>query len=503
MEKRFVSIWFRHLNTDWFSIHQPRLKDLPFVLRTSSHGRMIITASNAIAERKGITSGMVLADVRAIITDLEVQDDKPDLSTRLLKRLAEWCTRFSPFVAVDLPNGLILDVSGCSHLWGGDFPYISDIIKKLNTRGYHVRVGMADTVGAAWAVARFGKATNGPDLIVRKGLQLEALMPLPPESLRLEQGVIERLHKLGLHHIRQFINMPRTSLRRRFGQHMLDQLDKATGHAMELIEPVQPIEPYQERLPCMEPIVTAAGIEIALQQLLETLCLRLQQEQKGIRTAVFKGYRVDGKVEQIDIATNRPSIHAKHLLKLFEHKLPTIEPALGIELFVLEAPKVEDHLPQQEKMWDGSIGLEDERLSELVDRLASRIGMKNIHRYLPDEHHWPERSFRPALSLLEKLTTTWRTDKLRPLQILSAPDPIEVTAPIPDYPPMLFRYKGKIHKIIRADGPERIEQAWWFQQGQHRDYYRVEDEEGHRYWIFRLGHYDDKVHQWFIHGFFA
>ena len=191
-----------------------------------------------------------------------------------------------------------------------------------------------------------------------------------------------------------------------------------------------------------------------------------------------------------------------HLFKLFEIKLSTIEPALGIELFVLEAPKVEDHFPLQEKLWEGSGGLEDERLSELLDRLSSRTGVQAT-RYLPDEHYWPERSLKPASSLIEKLTTEWRKDKLRPLQLLAIPERIEVTAPIPDYPPMLFQHKGKLHRIIKADGPERIEQEWWLQQGQHRDYYRVEDESGNRYWLFRLGHYDDKTFQWFIHGFFA
>jgi protein ImuB len=256
-------------------------------------------------------------------------------------------------------------------------------------------------------------------------------------------------------------------------------------------------------LPCLEPIVTAIGIEIALQQLLTTLCFRLQQEQKGLRIAIFKGYRADGKVEHVDIGTNRPSHNVNHLFKLFEIKLPAIEPALGIELFTLEAQKVEDHLPQQEKMWQGSGGLEDIRLSELIDRLAVKIGSQSIHRYIPDEHYWPERSYKPALSLHENLTAAWRADKLRPLQLLLTPEPIEVTAPIPDYPPMLFRHKGKLHKITRADGPERIEPEWWIEQGQHRDYYRVEDEDGNRYWVFRLGHYHDKTYQWFIHGFFT
>jgi protein ImuB len=498
MEKRFVSIFFRHLTTDWFALRQPHLKKLPFVLRTSSHGRMVITAANAVANQKDIHKGMVLADARAIVPALEVQDDKPDLIIKLLTRLAEWCIRFTPVVGIDPPDGLLLDVSGCSHLWNGDLPYVAEIVKKLNSRGYDVRVAMADTVGVAWAVARFGK-----EQVVAGNMHIEALMSLPPEALRLEPEVIARLHKLGLHHIRQFIRMPRASLRRRFGQHFILQLDKAIGQAMEIIEPIQPIEPYQERLPCMEPIVTATGIEIALQQLLETLCLRLQQEQKGLRTSILKAYRVDGKIEQVDIVTSRPSHSVKHLFKLFELKISSIEPDMGIELFVLEAPKVEDHFPLQEKMWEGSVGLDDIRLSELVDRIASKVGMKAIHRYVPDEHYWPERSFKYASSLQEKLTTSWRTDKLRPLQLLRTPERIDVTAPIPDYPPLLFRYKGKIHRITTADGPERIEQEWWLQQGQHRDYYRVEDEEGNRYWLFRLGHYHDTIYQWFLHGFFA
>lgn len=499
MALRFVSIWFRHLTTDWFTLRQPRLKNVPFVLRALSHGRMVITAANASAEQKGINTGMVLADARAILPDLKVQDDKAGLPHQLLKRLAEWCIRFTPIVAVDPPDGLLLDASGCSHLWGGDESYVGEIVKKLNARGYDVRAAMADTIGVAWAVARFGKES----MVVAMGKHGEALLSLPPEALRLEAETVERLHKLGLHQIRQFITMPRTSLRRRFGQHLIMRLEMALGQEIEMIRPVKPVEPYQERLSCLEPIVTPRGIEMALQQLLETLCLRLRQEQKGLRKAIFKGYRVDGKVEQVDIGTHRPSHHVRHLFKLFELKLPGIEPAMGIELFILEAPDVEIYHPQQEKMWESGGGLDDIRLSELIDRLAGKGGMQVIHRYLPEEHYWPERSFKLASSLQEKSGSAWRTDKLRPLRVLPRPERIEVTAPIPDYPPMLFRYKGRLHKIIRADGPERIEQEWWIEQGQHRDYYRVEDEDGHRYWIFRSGHYDDEKFQWFIHGFFA
>lgn len=499
MARRFVSIWFPHLATDWFSLSQPQLHDVPFVLRAPSHGRMMITAANAVAQVKGIDRGMVLADARAVEPRLHVLDDIPGLPEKLLRRLAEWCIRFTPYVGIDLPDGLLLDVTGCSHLWGGDEPYIEDIIKRLRARHYNVRAAMADTIGAAWAVARYGKSAA----VIESGRHYEAILSLPPEALRLGQEVVERLHKLGLHRISQFITISRLSLLRRFGPEFQRRLDQALGKSEELIQPVQPVEPYQERLPCPEPIVTATGIEIALEELLKMLCLRLSQEQKGLRTATFKGYRVDNKIEQIRIETNRPSHHVKHLFKLFSLKTASIEPAAGIELFVLEANKVEDHIPGQEKLWDGGGGLHDVRIAELIDRMGGKIGLKSIQRYLPAEHYWPERSVKLASSLHEEAMTTWRTDRPRPLQLLPVPQRIEVTAPIPDYPPMLFVYKGRIHKITKADGPERIEQEWWLQQGQHRDYYRVEDEEGKRYWIFRSGFYDDDKSAWFVHGFFA
>lgn len=429
MPKRFLTIWFRYLRTDWFTLRGHVLRELPVVLASPDHGRMVITAVNALAQAQGVDAGMAVADARALFPSLQVLDDRPELSTKLLNGLAEWCIRYTPAVAIDPPDGLILDVTGCPHLWGGERPYLTDIITRLKSLGYDVRAAIADTIGTAWAIARFGQ-----DPINDSGQQTAALLPLPPAALRLEAGTVERLQKLGLRQISQFIAMPRSALRRRFGQPFIQRLDQALGHEEEVIHPVQPVVPYQERLPCLEPIVTATGIEIALERLLETLCHRLQQEQKGLRVAFFKGYRVDGKIEKIEIGTNRPSHNTRHLFKLFELKLPTIEPALGIELFILEAHKVEDVSAVQEKLWDRAGGLDDIGLSELLDRLAGKIGANHIHRYLPDEHHWPERSIKPASSLQEKLNTSWSTDEPRPLQLLSKPEQIEVTAPIPDFP---------------------------------------------------------------------
>lgn len=500
MKKRFVSLWFPYLTIDWFALRQPKLRAVPFVLTALVHGRKVITAVSPLAKVQGICKGMVLADAKAIHSSLEAFDDKPKLARQLLQRIAEWCIRFTPVSAIDPPEGIILDASGCTHLWGCDEAYIADIKKRLAARGYTIRIAIADTVGAAWAVARFSKE----GFVVEEGKHLAALITLPTAALRLDATVLERLHKLGLRQIADFINMPRPALRRRFGQSLLTKMDQASGEAEEIISPVYPVEPYQERLPCLEPIVTLTGIEIALQRLLESLCKRLRKEGKGLRAAYFRGYRLDGGAQGIEIETSRASQNETHLFQLCSLKLSTIEPAAGIELFVLEATSVEDTAPVQEGLWQTAGGLNDVRVAELIDRLGNRIGSQNIYRFLPAEHWWPERSVKRTASLTEQSTTAWRKDRPRPMQLLPIPERIDVTAPVPDYPPMNFRYRGKLHKVVKADGPERIEQEWWIQEEEHRDYYAVEDEEGCRYWLFRSGHYDaEKNNQWFLHGFFA
>ncbi|ASZ13012.1 DNA polymerase Y family protein [Chitinophaga pendula] len=500
MQVRYAVIWFRHLVTDWFIRRRPALRPEAFVLTTASHGRQVVTAASEQAEGQGVSVGMVLADARAIVPLLQRFDDPAGVRERLLQGLGAWCMQYTPVVGVGLPDGLCLDITGCAHLWGGERAYLDHMMGRLQQLGYDVAVGVADTIGTAWAVAHYG----GTGQIVAPGEQRAVLSGLPAAALRLEAGIAERLLKLGLMRIGHIIDMQRSALRRRFGEELLVRLDQAVGLEREVIVPIEPAVPFVERLPCLEPIVTRTGIEIALERLLELLCERLRREGKGIRAAVFKGYRVDGKIVAVDIGTSRPSRQVKHLYKLFALKLSLIAPALGIELFLLEATHVAALSPEQEVLWSTRQGLADERLARLLERLAGKMGPGVVHRYLPAEHHWPERSVRVAEGLEEQPAIAWRTDRPRPVRLLATPEPIVVAAPIPDYPPMHFRYKERVHVVKKADGPERIEREWWLDGGQHRDYYTVEDEEGQRYWIFRLGHYDaERTYGWFIHGFFA
>lgn len=476
---------------------QPELKDIPFALALNERGRKVVKAVNDIAQKKGVLVNMVVADCRAIVPELEVFDHDIEQPKKLIAALAEWCIRFTPYVSEDGIDGLILDASGCTHLWGGNKGYLKAIYECFKKFGYKIRIAMAETIGTAWAICHYGKMG-----IVTLNDQKTILSNLPPAALRLEILALERLDKLGLKTIGSFMDMPKTALRRRFGQGLLMRLAQALGEEMELPEPIRPIAPYTERLPCLEHIRTAPGIEIGLKLLLETLCERLNKESKGLRQAELRCYRIDGDVQKIEIGTNKPTRNVTHLFKLFELKISTLEPDLGFELFILEAPVVEELLSTQDALWSAS-GSNEAAIGELLDKISGKIGANTIHRYLPAEHYWPERSMKEATSLTEKASTEWRTDLPRPLHILPVPELIEVSVPIPDYPPLLFRYKGAIHNIKKADGPERIEQEWWMQNGLYRDYYCVEDEQGCRYWLFRSGDYDKDDVKWFIHGFFA
>lgn len=499
MHKRFVAIGFPYLVADWMIRQKPVLKDKLFTLYAPERGRMVVKAVSKTAHSKGIFPGMVIADCRAIFPDITVMEYPTGKAEQLLEALALWCIRFTPVASIDPPDGIILDCSGCTHLWRGDKAYVDHITGRLESFGYHVRAAMSDTVASAWAISRYGRNKT----IIPSGEQLSALLNLPAEALRLENTITAKLEKLGLNKIGQFANFPRTALRKRFGLELLKRLDQASGFEMELLIPVQPPKQYRERLTCLEPISTAKGIEIGLEKLLETLCKHLDREGKGLKAVTLRCHRVDGDIQEITVGTNLPSRNAAHLMKLFELKTGQLKPDLGFELFELEAKAVEPLTFDQTAMWVESNTTDTNAVAELLDKIISKRGTKVIHRYLPAQHYWPERSYQLASNINDPKEIEWRTDQPRPIHLLPIPHVIDVTVPLPDYPPMFFFYKGQRHQIKKADGPERVEQEWWLQQGEFRDYYCVEDQEGKRYWLFRSGHIEGGKSRWYIHGFFA
>lgn len=499
MMRRYVSLWFPYLVTDWFTRRYPELANVPFVITAQERGRLAVTMANPVAEAAGILPGMALADARTLISDVETFDDKPGFSAKLVCVLADWAIRYTPVVQTDSDNGLMLDATGCAHLRGGEHPYLKDIVVRLRTAGYQVRGAMADTVGGAWAVARFGK--DQP--LIPVGETQAALSDLPPAALRISEASVERLRALGIRRISELMVIPRASLGRRFGQEMLLRLSQALDEIPEALVPNRAAPPLEERLVSADGTATAEGIAKALRHLLDQLCARLEREGKGVRALRLDGHRLDGQIETVAIGTSRPNRKPAHLFKLFENKLDKIEPALGIEVFVLTASQGEPLTAEQEEILERDAADAD-AFPQLLDRISNRMGFNSLARFLPLEQYWPERSFVKAKSFDETPSAQWQFAQLRPIKLISPPEPIEVTAPVPDYPPLFFRHRGKHHRVKRADGPERIERAWWIESGEPRDYFRVEDDEGVRFWIFRSGPYRQAVPAlWFLHGIFA
>lgn len=498
MKKRYLAIWFPQLLMDWAIRQDPSRASLPFALVERQRGRVQVVLANAFAREKGVGAAMSLADSRAICPDLLIMDYPLEKGTLLIKAWAEWAIRYTPVTAVDPPDGLILDASGCAHLWGGERAYVETILQRIRSIGYEARGAMADTIGAAWGLSRYGPSRQW----VQSSDQKSILADLPVSALRLDKAVLHQLHQLGIRKIQQFMDLPRASLRRRWGPEVLTRLDQFWGNQWETLSPFQPEIPYQERLYSLEPINTAVGIRIAIEKLLASLCQRLEKESKGARQIKLSSYRVDHQVQQVQIHMSNPSRDAQHMLRLFQDRIAEIKPGLGIELFVMEAPAVLPLSWESSLLWAPQSAQDKKAIGALIDRIAGKAGAHRLNRYLPAGSHWPEQSFRPAIHLEETPDMPWPTHLPRPVELLDPPVPIEVIAPMPDYPPLLFRYQGRLHRISKGEGPERIEASWWQDPGNYRDYYSVEDQQGIRYWLFRQGE-AGAVSSWFLHGWFA
>jgi protein ImuB len=499
MPKRFVSIWFRYLLTDREAIRLKPLRELPVAFTEQDHGRMLVMAVNVHAEHCGVKPGMAAADARVIAPGIQLFDSKPGRNLKFLKGLAEWCLRYTPLVMIDPPDGLLLDVTGCTHLKGGETEFLKDMVGRLRALGYTVRPGLADTIGCAWAVARCAET----GLIVPPGGQRNALMPLPPACLRLGTELLIKLNQLGFYQVRSFIYLPKSDLKRRFGPNIILRLYQALGQEAEFLLPLKEPVPYSERIALLEPVRTRPAIENAVHTVIDQLCKRLYGEGLGLRSAVLTYLRIDGKTFQLSIGTNHPSQRTDHIFKLFALQLDQVAPGLGIELFILDATKTEPAGDKQSLLWNGKPGADSEQVAELLDNIGARVGTTHINRYLPDERHWPERSAAPTGDLSGIPEGEWPEDLIRPMQLLDPPEAIEAMALTPDYAPRQFIYRNQRHIILNADGPERISYEWWVEDGGYRDYYVAEDEEGMRYWLFGTANdLPGQTRRWFIHGYF-
>ncbi len=492
---------------------------------------------------------MRLADARALVPDLVTTAGEPQADQRLIETIAGWCDRYTPWVAIDPLGGalaeegteacsaggfggdagLLLDVTGCTHLFGpdeaGERALLADLVGRLARHDFTCRAAMADTAGAAWALARY--AERQADLFCPRHGQRAALAALPVEGLRLEAPILETFFKLGLRRIGDLYPLPRAPLARRFGDLPLTRLDQALGARDEVLEPRRTVPAFRTRLAFVEPIGRPEDIAAATSRLLAALCGQFEQAGVGARRLEIALYRVDGSVDRTAIGTSRPNRDNPKLMKLFEEKLGELDAGFGVELMILSAPEVEawsgtqDTLPESGTL---ALSLAQDGTIDLADRLALRLGAENVVRLLPRDSHLPERvQLATAVSSGPAAQGTWRRladlKGARPTRLLQRPEPVEVTAFVPDDPPSVFHWHRHAHRIVRADGPERIADEWWRPRPDGsrppaatlppvRDYYRVEDNDGGRFWLFRDGPYrlaanGQPTARWFLHGFCA
>ncbi|MDJ0686675.1 MAG: DUF6504 family protein [Alphaproteobacteria bacterium] len=528
--RRIASLWFLSLATDRLERAQPALADRPLATYAESHNALLLTGVNRAAHLAGLTPGMSLANARAIEPDVVLKRAEPEADAALLRKLRDWCLRYTPWAALDGPDGLFLDVTGCAHLFaapGGsdnsdEEALLQDMVERLNELGFSLRLALADTPLAAAALARFGP---DPAIVQTEPLR-RALAELPVQALRIQAGPAEDLRRVGLRLIGDILPLPRASLAARFGFDLAQRLDRALGDLADPISPDPFSAPYRVRLNFPDPIGLPEDIARAVDRLLARMTARLERDGKGCRKLELQAFRADGDMRRLTVGAARAARDPKHLARLFAERLAGLDPGFGIDAMVLSAPAVEDLAPVQEQAalkTDAQEGdpVGDPRLSLLADQLAARLGPRRVLRFTARDSHCPERACRlypvmeaDASSHAAPAWPAWLPP--RPPLLLAPPEPLEVEG---GSVPQGFRWRGRSHIIRRLEGPERLSPEWWLlkDRGQDapsamsaRDYYRVEDQEGRRFWLYREtpatarpgGFFGGGDAAWRLHGLF-
>ncbi|HTU55082.1 MAG TPA: DUF6504 family protein, partial [Acetobacteraceae bacterium] len=506
--RRVVSIWLPFFPTERLRGSERALgpaPETPFVTVRPEGNRRVVGAADRAARGLGVRPGMALAEAEGFAPGLATTPADPAAEEAALRRLAAWCLRYAPLAAADPPNGLRIDAAGAAHLFGGEAAMLTDLCARLARAGFSARAAIADTPGAAHALARYGTAET---ILVPPGGQEAALAELPPAALRLSEEDASLLVRLGITRIAALAALPRGPLARRFGASVLHRLEQALGRIAEPITPMTPPAMPEVRLAFAEPIATPEALSHAIARLAEGLCRQLEQSGKGARRLELFFARIDGAVAAVRIGTARPVRDAGHLARLLAERLEEADPGLGVEAMRLQVPLAEPLGPRQTAAAFPGKASEEADLSPLVDRLANRLGAARLYRAAPVESDVPERSVRRVAPLALPSGKTWPPRLPRPARLLSRPEPVSAVALLPDHPPAQFVWRGRRHRVAAGDGPERVFGEWWRSDAETfavREYFRVEDENGSRYWLFRRGDGADLATgdgSWFLHGFF-
>jgi protein ImuB len=509
MMRRVLSVWLPHWPITRLTRGGSTSPDRPLVTIETIRGVRHLVAVGVDGEAQGLRPGQTLTEARAVCPALMPAEADPVADEAALARLAVWCERYTPMAAPDPPDGLWLDITGCTAVFDTEAALVGDLASRLERNAIPCRLAIAGTTGAAWALAHTGKDRT----ILPPGQEKAALADLPVTGLRLDTGTVVGLHRLGLRTMRDLLRIPRAQITARFGALPVLRLDQALGAMEVAIDWPRPPIDWHERLAFVEPIGTPEDLARALSGLAERLCGRLAEQDKGGRRFVARFFRVDEDVPQIAVTTALAVRDPGYLTKLLREKLDTVDPGFGIEVIALEAEIVAPLQAPQGRLSDLATTDATDRLAGVVDTLSNRLGSGLVSRVAPYASHVPERAVQ-RLPPLPVRQPSWVDDPAapRPIRLLRRPEEIEVIAPVPDDPPIRFSWRGVAHRVRAAAGPERIAAEWW--RGRRsdkrpetdliRDYYRVEDSDGARFWIFRAGlHAEDRMPRWYLHGLFG
>ena len=476
----------------------------PLILTRTDGRRLVVSAACPAATALGLCVGMAAAQARALVAEVELRPHDMAADELWLERLAlHAAAHWTPVAAPVPPDGVWLDLTGTTHLFGGEERFCRRVVAFLHRLGFTARVAVADTPGAAHAFARHAsKAVT----LVPAGLTAQALAALPLASLRLEDGALEAARRFGFERIGDLLAMPRAPLVRRLGRAAVQRLDQALGRVAEPIVPWLPDVAIAAERRLVEPIGTAEAIAQVMDDLTDDLVVRLREAGRGARRLALTCRRVDDSDQRLVFGLARATRDFDHLRRLLRLRIERIEPGFGIEVMRLDAVASEplDATPLRSSL-TGDTDAPD--LAGLIDQLASRVGPDALYRVTALESDVPERSVARCDPLAP--VTGWPAHP-RPVRLLRHPELLaQVVALLPDAPPRRFRWRGRTHHIVAGDGPERIHGEWWHRDAERtavRDYYRVEDDRGGRFWIFRRGDGADPATgdmSWHLHGVFG
>ena len=470
---------------------------------------MRLVAADRKALSLGLNPGLGLADARARVPAIEVHEHEPEADLALLRHVADWCDRYTPVVAEEAPDTLILEIAGSAHLFGGEKRLRADLERRLSSFGLTARSAIAGTGAAARALARFGEGG-----IVASGAEREAVAPLPVAALEVEPESIVALRRAGLMSLGDLAARPLKPLAARFGSDFVRRLQAIFGEVDPPLSPRRPLPLFTAEERFADPIGLEGDIAIAFDALTRSLCALLERHGQGGRAFEATFFRADGATRRIEALVGRPLRDASALKKLFMTRLDAladpVDPGFGFDMIRLAALAGDPADGAQMRFERDRV--DEAAVADLVDRLSARFGPGAVERFLPFDSHVPERAARrvPAIgdgeAEIEWSASPAGEPPLRPIMIFTPPQPVETIAEIPEGPPYRFRWRRIWHDTVRVEGPERISPEWWraAKEPKTRDYYRVEDRQGHRYWLYREGLYAREAGEvrWFIQGLF-